>query len=137
MSSLGNLHVSPTSSAFSSVVVSAGSPPLSAISSTSPTTSLSAPLVPGNNKENVSGGRECGGKCSGGGGGGGDVLSTLLLGIRKKAPKRKLVIKGVAMEDVDAYEAIKRWCEVGCFLSFLIGLFLYYLVCWMWVYHAL
>jgi hypothetical protein len=58
----------------------------------------------------VSGGRESGGKCGGG------VLSTLLLRIQKKAPKRKLVIKGVAIEDVDAYEAIRRWCEVGLFV---------------------
>jgi hypothetical protein len=117
MSSLGNLHVSPSSPASSSAVVSAGSPPLSALSSSSPfglpsspAVSPSTPTVPGNGKENVSG-RESGIKGSGSGG----ALSTLLLGIQKKAPKRKLVVSGVAMGDVDAYEAVKRWCEVGGF----------------------
>jgi hypothetical protein len=123
MSSLGNWHIPPPPAppaSSSAVVVSAGSPPLSALSSALPTASPSTPIVPGNNKENVSGGRESGGKCGGGGSGGGrggGALSTLLLWIQK-APKRNLVIKGVAMEDVDAYEAIKRWCEVGCLLFF-------------------
>jgi len=120
MSSLGNLHVSPTSPA------SVGSPPLSALSSASPTGPPTSPTVLGNNKESVSGGgKESGGKSSGGGG----ALSTLLLGIQKKAPKRKLVVSGVAMEDVDAYEAVKRWCEVGRLLSFFIRSVVRYLVC--------
>jgi hypothetical protein len=140
MSSLGNWHIPPTSPASSSaIVVSAGSPPLSALSSALPTAPPLTPIVPGNNKENVSGDRESGGKCGGsgsGGGRGGGALSTLLLWIQQ-APKRNLVIKGVAMEDVDVYEAIKRWCEVGClffpycFFRSLFG------VCWMRVYHTL
>jgi hypothetical protein len=139
MSSLGNLHVSPTSPA------SVGSPPLSALSSASPTgpPPSTPPTVLGNNKENVSGG----GKESGGGGGGGKsgsgggALSTLLLGIQKKAPKRKLVVSGVAMEDVDAYEAVKRWCEVGLFLLSCLHIFIrsfgcsLFGLCRMRVYH--
>ena len=124
MSSLGNLNASPSSPPSASAVAQAGSPPLSALSpssasplglpfNSSPTASPSTPIVPpgNNNKENVSA-RENGTSKSGGG-----ALSTLLLGIQKKAPKRKLVVSGVAMEDVDAYEAVKRWCEVG-FLFF-------------------
>ena len=58
MSNLGNWHVFPTSPASSSAaVVSAGSPPLSALSA-SATALPSTPIIPGNNKENVSGGRE-------------------------------------------------------------------------------
>ena len=30
----------------------------------------------------------------------------------KKKPKRKLVISGVAPDDVRAFEAVKSWCEV-------------------------
>ena len=117
MSSLGNLHISPTSPASASTVNSAGSPPLSALSSSSPlglpTSPAGSPSTPilGNNKENVSN-KESNSKSSGAGA----ALTTLLLGIQKKAPKRKLVVSGVAMEDVNAYEAVKRWCEVGSFL---------------------
>ena len=45
-------------------------------------------------------GRESGGVFAAGG----------LLG--KKKPKRKLVISGVAPDDVRAFEAVKSWCEV-------------------------
>ena len=89
----------------------------------------------GNHQQQTQG-RGLGGRKSGGGSGGG-ALSTLLLGLQKKAPKRKLIVKGVAMGDVDAYEAIKRWCEVGCFFSSLLVFFRsLFGVCWMRVYHT-
>jgi len=31
--------------------------------------------------------------------------------VAKKQPKRKLVISGVGLEDVQKYEAVKSWCE--------------------------
>ena len=53
------------------------------------------------------------------GGGGSDGLSFLndsLLALKKKHPKRKLVINGVSQDDIKGYEAVKAWCEVNPFL---------------------
>ncbi|PPQ75194.1 hypothetical protein CVT26_008778, partial [Gymnopilus dilepis] len=104
-SSPGPLSVSIPGSASASTAAFP-LPPTPEIVESTPTTSWSPSHSP---TTSLSGGNSISTPLPGTG-----LGSVSLLGMKGvKGPKRKLVISGVAVDDVKGYEAVKSWCEVS------------------------